>query len=1113
MTIPDVTTTSQETSYGGVVNRGTVVFENNVGPKNSVSFTKNDNNSLVVTTHNGNNTIKSIWALVDTTTGLTEQNDFPLFHFRNGTPIEFRVPSGSTLASGKSALLYFGELPSTHLFRYSTRRSISKAIKFDKDENQSFQESALVFLNNPLMSVGKNFNIYSLGFQFIDGTVTELQFINDNEGPNIVGDSIYQVADLTNKFSEMADLHGEDGTTHFAGRVYDAANLRINVEALFNKIILKVPSVLDHSQGANIINNLGEIQVIGSLEVSETGQPITEVSIQVSSSLQLLDVLFDQSVTFEGDDYDALRNFDRSTAGNFQAMNILRESFIQSFVKHIFFYFDNVNTAAPTEEVDAFLKEYLKPIRVRSRMLSMSALTGTNTVPVAGKTNTLNLNDSEQIWDMFTSLTIHPLQRTFETQVSHLIPLTTYSDYITQVRLYERTLMRGQDSDVSWTSTSQDPWNHAVKFLSILLDTVSSSADTLYVKKLLQIWNMARVHNHMYDSDRQEVWNGSTVDDLQLEIYVQYGYGATYEWLKDAAGFFSAVSEPTSLETEFIRQDLLDRIKVHLRLDDWAGSYRPAGISDAYEQTGWVAFVDAFMRYYLWSATATPNLGEFNSEQQFIGKKASFLRAYDASKIDNPTFTADEHILHAAKSVLTTNSNGTYPEAEAFTNEFVRIRNLNSSTFWADVITKRLNHLPYHVVWHQTENMVAKPVSSAITQNAEDLLAVMNALVDFYAKTTTVDELANSSVPHIYDWYKAVGYLAAIPQVLPENNTMFGAEIGFATTVRANYPFVDTHTVSPKGFFEEMTRRLFQFHRCDLTFAVSGSFDSSHNNSNTFSFNPLQQVIGAYDPNTDKYVSGFRGLKNVNNYYVLLKKENDLRLAISNQESEFDLEDLERIFNEANLALQAQMDALSTTNQDVQSDIISLGEFVDQFHDPYSGSGLLDKLHVRYIQVSSENRAQAVLKDTYNAFTGLLTQVRTVSTSVTDLQIEYQTKLKAYNTSFDMYIQAYNQWNSLIDSVSDLLNPTTSYVDLLRARVKLTAEVSHLREKFNSDVTQIKSTITAIQQTFINLKSQGVRTIPTSANTDSAFTFGDVTFTRRTETLFPIVNLLKFVPK
>jgi hypothetical protein len=626
---------------------------------------------------------------------------------------------------------------------------------------------------------------------------------------------------------------------------------------------------------------------------------------------------------------------------------------------------------------------------------------------------------------------------------------------------------------------------------------------------MLQVWNMARIHNHLFDSDALDIWNGSTVDDLQLEIYATYGYGLNFTWLLDAAGYMAASTEPTALEPTFIEQNLLDRVMVYLRLDDFSIALRPNLITDSFEQMGWVAFVDAFMRYYFWSATAAAT-NDFNAEQSFINNKATFLRAYDDSVIQNNSFTTDEHILEGAKAVLTTNVSGVYPEAQAFTTAFARIRNLNSETFWNDVVLRRLNHLPYHVVWHQTENMLEKTINTTIAQSAATLLAVMSAFVDFYAKTTTADADANQSVPHVYDWYRVVGYLAAIPQELPADPLMFGSEIGFTATIRSKYAFVNTQTMAPKAFFDEMTRRLFFFHKCDATFAISGSLNSTHEQNNNF--NPLIEVLGAFDPNTDVYTTGYRGLKNVNNYYQLLKKENDLRLAISNQESDFDLEDLVRIFTEAISQLQSQTSSLITTNGVVQSDITTLSNLVASYHDPYSSSGLIDDLQLRYVQVSSENRAQQVLKDTYNAFSGLFTQVKTSSDSVSTLQATYQTNLNAYNAKFDEYVEIYTQWNNLIDSASDLLESTTSYVDLLQARITLTAQVSQLREKFNSDVALVKSTITAIQQTFINLKSQGIRTLPTS-DVGSTVTIGGSTFQRRSTTTFPIINLLNFVPK
>jgi predicted nucleic acid-binding Zn-ribbon protein len=142
----------------------------------------------------------------------------------------------------------------------------------------------------------------------------------------------------------------------------------------------------------------------------------------------------------------------------------------------------------------------------------------------------------------------------------------------------------------------------------------------------------------------------------------------------------------------------------------------------------------------------------------------------------------------------------------------------------------------------------------------------------------------------------------------------------------------------------------------------------------------------------------------------------------------------------------------------------------------------------------------------------LITEVKTKSDAVSTLQVQYQTKLNDYNTKFDSYIEAYNQWNNLVDSASNLIESTTSYVDLLRARITLTAEVAQLRAKFNSDVTQIKTTVAAIQQTYLNLKAQGIRTIPTSS-TSTTVNISGINYQKRSQTTFPIVNLLNFVPK
>jgi hypothetical protein len=361
-----------------------------------------------------------MWALIDTTTGINSAADFPVFQLDNaGTVTTFGVAAGSTLAANQGAIVFFRNLPSSHLFRYVTRRTVSKTFAADVDNSLEYTGSQIVFSSASGMSSGVNFNVYAVGFQFEDGTATEIQFVNDNsaEAPNVVRSGLFHVSDVTNKFAEMADLHNEDGVTHFTGRIYDDGNLRTNVEAVFNKIITKVPNVLDTT---------GSVQIVGQLEVSPQGQPpLDPITITVSPTLQFLDMLFDQAVTVGGQEYDALSTFTRGS--DYQDMNVVREAFIESFVKHTEFYFTEVDTTFPTTEVDDFLKEYLKPIRVRARMLSMAALTGTNTVAIAGQTNTLQLKDSDQVWEMYSSLRLRPEFVPFATRISALIELTNYS--------------------------------------------------------------------------------------------------------------------------------------------------------------------------------------------------------------------------------------------------------------------------------------------------------------------------------------------------------------------------------------------------------------------------------------------------------------------------------------------------------------------------------------------------------------------------------------------------------------------------------------------------------------------------------------------------------------
>ena len=1111
---------STETAYGGLIYRGQVVDAANPGPANSIAFTKDSSNSFTATVYNGvQKTVSSAWALIDSSTGFSSSTDFPVFSFSVSGVETVLAPTTASLAVGQGALVFYQNIPSSDLFRFSNRRSVS--LTPSVGGSAGLNADTIVFGNNASMSTGVNFNVYSVGFQFTDGSATEIQFINDTAGPNIVGTNVYQATDVTNKFAELADIYIDDAVTYFNNRIYDDSNLLTNIETTFNLVAQKVPNMLDVSDS---------VVIVGTLAVSNTGQPISSVSITASAQAQFLDVLFDQDVTVGGITYTKLKDFSKSTATDNDSMNTLRNNFITSFVEHASFYFSNIanlgsSVSYPSTEVNTFLQEYLKPILKRARFFAMAAMTGTNVVPISGNTNTMYLLDSNQPWSSFAALTLNGVPK-FEARMEQIHGFVNYGRYMDHVKMYERTLTAG-GIDWSHMAAGQQPYAYTQKFLT-QLQAVTSAQDAA-ILKLLQVWNISRIHNAAYDNDgnigqtdtadgvtvRQQgnanSWDGSTVGDLQLEIYQTYGYGASYTWLSNASGFLGEVSEPNGSDVSYIDAQLLDRVLVHLRLNEFAEDIRPAGIVDSYEQTGWTTFVDAFLRYYFWSATSAASSGDFTAEQNFIGRKATFLRAFDASLSANAAFNLNQHILEAAKSVLTAESSGVFYEAQALVNALSQVRSLNSATYWNDVVVRRLNHLPYHVVWDQTENMISKSLGSSIAQDASVLIASLNNLVEFYPRTTTEDANSNTLVPSVYDWYRVVGYLAAVPQELPAGTDMYSSEIGFSRTTRATYPFLALQTMGPQAFFNELTRRIYYFHRCDPSFVASAALNSTHDQTLSTAFSS-SVVLGEYDPNTDAYTTGYRSWSNVNNYYQLLKKENDLRLAISNQNSEYDLEDLVRIFDSANTNLDAKITAIGETNTAVNQDINSLNTAISSYHDPYLGATTISELQVRYVQVASENRAQDALKTTYGIFGTLVGQVKTSSSQVSAAQVTYQQKLNTYNTAFDEYISRYNEWNALLDNASALIESSTSYVDLLSARITLTAEVSQLRAKFNADVIQIRSVVQAVQQTFLNLKSQGVRAIP-SSSTGSSEKIGNVTYQRRAQTTFDIVDLLDFVPK
>lgn len=1105
---------SNVTAYGGVIYRGSVTDGSNVGPANSISFTSDGSNSFDSNIYNGTlKTLSSAWALIDTSSGISSVDDLPVFTVTaSGVPTTLVPTYVNSLAAGSGAIIYYKNIPSTHLFRFSGRRTVNQTYKLNVDDASVIEAELINFQSSASMSASANFNVYSVGYQFTDGSATEIQFLNDNsEGAvNRVDDTVYQASDITNLFSTFADTFADNGVTYFNGRTYDDGNLRTNLETMFNLVMQKVPNALSVTDS---------VTIVGTLSVSTTGQPVSTVEITASPQVQYLDVLHDQNVTVNGVEYASLASFSKAGVANNEDMYNLRENFITSFVQHTIHYFDGLlvggSSVYPTAEVNNFLVEYLKPIVKRARFFSMAAMTGTNVVPHSTETNTLYLKDIDQIWSSYAAMTLTGVAN-FESTMNAFHGLVNYERYLNHLKMYEYSLFA---NGLNWShqASNQQPFMYSKKLLAIMGSVVGSQSDG--IRKLLQVWNIARIHNNVYDNDantgmtsvgtRQPgnnlPWDGSTVGDLQLALYVTYGYGPEYTWLSNATGFFAETSEPTGVSNTYIDQNLLDRVLVHLRLNEFAQDLLPSNVTDVYEKEGWTAFVDSFMRYYMWSATSSASAGSFTAEQTFIGKKAGFFRSYDASVSANTAFTLNDHILTAAQAVITNPV-----DASAFQRALSQVRSLNSATFWNDVVIRRLNHLPYHVVWHMTENMVAKPQGAGIVQDAAVLIATMNNLVEFYPRTTSADAAANSLVPSVYEWYKVVGYLSAIPQELPLDGTStYSQEIAFLTSSRASYPFVDLQTQSPILFFSELTRRLFQFHVCDGTFTQLGALDSNHDQTNVF--DPNSTVLGEYDPNTDKFTTGFRSWKNVNSYYQLLKKENDLRLAVSNQNSEYDLNDLMRIFESANTDLDSRITAVNETNTTVQSDIQNLENVIATYHDPYLGASSISDLQLRYVQISSENRAQSVLQTTYQVYGTLVSSVKTSSSSVSALQTTYQSKLNTYNSAFDAYLEKYSSWNTLLDQASALIESSTSYVDLLTARIQLTAQVSQLREKFNQDVIAVRAIVQGVQQTFLNLKSQGVRIIPTTSTTTTE-TIAGVTYTRRGTASVAIQDILNFVP-
>lgn len=983
-------------------------------------------------------------------------------------------------------------------------------------------------------------NVLALtGYTSLASNIAEI-LSTSSAGSNPIVDSGVLTAGLTtqvvSKFAELADLYNEDGETHFHGRIYDDADLRAGLKASFNVLYSDIGNLVSVANGSlvTIDGNL----LIADLDSEEPGHtgPLT---ISTTSLVFFIHVLL--NVTLEG--HQPLSAFDISTATTYQAVNEMREEFIASFRARVVHYFDLLEVAFPTQSVSNLLAYYLAPIQKRARMMAMAALTGTNTVSTTQvnpandepQTNTMFLRDMDQVWHMYASLHIENSSNNFDSKVNASIPLNTTENMKSNIRLYERTLTLSSGTNWEPTSSVQDPFEFGKRFLS-LKATIGTSAQNEWLRKMLQIWSLARIHNNLYDADHGQVtsveqgdgsafsytqpgnnasWDGSTVDPLQLEYYTTFGYGPSNTQLHNSTGFWTVSEEPAGTElytgngsTGFIEKVLLDKIHIHLRLRHFAADIRPSQISDSLEQIGWVAFIENFFRYYMWSANNAQAGTPATEETTYVAKKVDFFNAYDDS-VAGESRLLSEHISIAANAAI---SNAV--SAAAFVNSLFQVKSYASNNYWNIIMKKRLNHLPYHVVWNNTENMQEIALGTPIEQDVNTLIATFNNMIDFYPRTLTSDKQTNSLLPDVFEWYKIVGYLAAVPQELPQNEaSAYNSDIGFGRISRATFPFVGIQTMDPQAFYDELTKRLFFLHK-SYGMGISGSLNSDHTGGSTFDVASPSAVLGVYDSALDSYVSGFRGLKNLNNYYKMLRQENDLRLAQSNVNSEVDLDDLDRIFTNAISLLDAQKQALINTSATVSQDMSDLTNTLETYHDPYQISSAVQDLQLRYVQLSSENRAQTVLEATYQAFAPLLTVVKQLSHTVSGKQLEYQNLLTAYNTQFENYLQNLEGWNTLIQRAEDLFGGATTYMDLLQSRLDLIASVGALKAKFNTDVAQVKAILSSVQQAYLLLKSQGVRTLGTFAS-GSTFQMNGVTYTRPRAAIgtFSVENYLNFVPK
>lgn len=1167
------------TEQTGIVDTGKTIYENVMALTNWSSLPANMPDILSVVNPNGppapppaDPVVEQIFdTQTSGTTGLTIAG---LIGGSNTTPVTLTkvsdtaanvaVTSGSGASLNRLVLVNSDEIPlqkalsvfantwRTDIGGYAT--PISFAVKFvDSADLTSFAAPAVTqnyTIELPELANRAYVVIYR---ENADGTVTFVTNAGLVPGQvskytfTLASNSVYTVADsgvltaglttqVVSKFAELADLYNEDGETHFHGRIYDDADLRAGLKASFNVLYSDIGNLVAAANGS-LVTIDGSLLVAG-LDAEEPGYtgPLT---ISTTSLVYFVHVLLNE--TLEG--HQPLSAFDISTATTYQAINEMREAFIASFRARVVHYFDLLEVAFPTQSVSNLLAYYLAPIQKRARMMAMAALTGTNTVSTTQvnpandepQTNTMFLRDMDQVWHMYASLHIENSSNNFDSKVNASIPLNTTENMKSNIRLYERTLTLSSGTNWEPTSSVQDPFEFGKRFLS-LKATIGTSAQNEWLRKMLQIWSLARIHNNLYDADHGQVtsveqgndltfpytqpgnnasWDGSTVDPLQLEYYTTFGYGPSNTQLHNSAGFWTVSEEPAGTElytgngsTGFIEKVLLDKIHIHLRLRHFAADIRPSQISDSLEQIGWVAFIENFFRYYMWSANNAQAGTPATEETTYVAKKVAFFNAYDDS-VAGESRLLSEHISIAANAAI-----GNAVSAAAFVNSLSQVKSYASTNYWNIIMKKRLNHLPYHVVWNNTENMQEIALGTPIEQDVNTLIATFNNMIDFYPRTLTSDKQTNSLLPDVFEWYKIVGYLAAVPQELPQNEaSAYNSDIGFGRISRATFPFVGIQTMDPQAFYDELTKRLFFLHK-SYGMGISGSLNSDHTGGSTFDVASPSAVLGVYDSALDSYVSGFRGLKNLNNYYKMLRQENDLRLAQSNVNSEVDLEDLDRIFTNAISLLDAQKQALINTSATVSQDMSDLTNTLETYHDPYQISSAVQDLQLRYVQLSSENRAQSVLEATYQAFAPLLTAVKQLSHTVSGKQFEYQNLLTAYNTQFENYLQNLEGWNTLIQRAEDLFGGATTYMNLLQSRLDLIASVGALRAKFNTDVAQVKAILSSVQQAYLLLKSQGVRTIGNFA-AGSTFQMNGVTYTRPRAAIgtFSVENYLNFVPK